>query len=147
MVSLESLETAPLRRIHHVQRHVVKDGAGLAQLAIHLGPRLGLIEIRNEQQWQALNEAVGGRLRRRDFSRGTLVGLASWAGTPVDEEWPIVLQTVQLSEGGGLLQSHFHGGTYLPDGTAYLETAYIENLRAVLVVDVDGTSFYPDELR
>lgn len=147
MVSLESLESASPRRIHGAQRHLVRDGAGLQALAIQLGPRLGLIEVRNEAQWQALNAAVGGHMRRPDFSRGTLVGLATWAGTPVDGEWPVELQSVHLSDGGGLLRSHFHGGTYLPDGTAYLETAYVPDLRAVLVVDIDGTSFYPDELR
>ncbi len=73
-----------------------------------------------------------------------LVGIACWAGTPIDGGWPIQLETVRVQSGGGLLNAKFNGGSYLPDGTARLETDYVKGLATVLVVDIDGTSFYPE---
>jgi hypothetical protein len=49
-----------------------------------------------------------------------------------------------VTDGGGLVNATFAAGSYLPDGTGYAETAYVDGLYAVLVVDVNGTSFYPE---
>ncbi|MCH8970424.1 MAG: hypothetical protein IIA66_15065 [Planctomycetes bacterium] len=49
---------------------------------------------------------------------------------------------MRMVDSAGLLVSHFHSGCYLPDTTAYLESAYVEGLSALLVVDVDDVRFY-----
>ena len=38
----------------------------------------------------------------------------------------------------------FEGGSFLPDGTTFLEAAQYDGLAAVLIVDVNGTRFYPE---
>ncbi len=43
-----------------------------------------------------------------------------------------------------LLNAKFNGSSYLSDDTAHLETDYVKALATVLVVDIDGTSLYPD---
>lgn len=126
-------------------RLVVADAEALRFLCTPLGPRLGLVEIHSPRQWEFLAQVAPQIGRCPDLRAGTLVGIACWAGTPVDGRWPVQLEAVQVHQGAGLLKARFRGGNYLPDGTARLETAYVEGLRAVLVVDVNGTDFYPNQ--
>ncbi len=146
-VSLVSLEVAPIHAVVGGKRYVVSDPAALKTLCIPLGPRLGLLQVRSAGEWQLLSEAVPGIGPSPDLRRGTLVGIVCWAGTPIDGTWPVRLDAVRVCSGGGLMTATFQGGTYLPDGTVRLETDYVEGLRSVLVVDVNGTSFYPDDTR
>lgn len=145
VVTLASLEAAPVEPLNGGQRHVVTDADALRTMCTPLGPRLGLLQVRSRREWDRLAAVAPNIGPCPDLRRGTLVGLACWAGTPLDGGWPIELDGIQLQSGGGLLKARFHGGTYLPDGTARLETDYVQGLGRVLVVDVNGTSFYPDQ--
>jgi hypothetical protein len=144
VVTLDSLEAAPAEPIIGAERHLVGNAAALRPLCTALGPRLGLVQIRSRQDWRMLYELAPTLGPCPDLRAGTLVGIACWAGTPVDGEWPVELESIRVQAGGGLLKVHFCGGTYWPDGTACLVTDYVRGLASVLVVDVDGTSFYPD---
>jgi hypothetical protein len=123
---------------------VVADPLPLRELCIPLGPRLGLIQIRSARQWDLLARAAPQLGQCPDFSRGILVGLICWAGTPLDGHWPIRLDSVQVRDGAGLVHADFRGGTYLPDGVAFLEIAHVPGLATVLVVNVNGATFYPE---
>jgi hypothetical protein len=126
------------------RRTVVGDSRALQDVCTPLGPRLGLLQVRSPDQWNRLARIL--RLTRPcpDFGRGTLVGIVSWAGAPLDGAWPVRLDSVQVADGGGLVNATFSTGSYLPDGTAYAETAFVQDLQAVLVVNVNGTTFYPE---
>lgn len=144
-ISLTALESAPSKPITDAARLLVADTEALRKLCTPLGPRLGLVQVRNPQEWALLKRAVPQLGPCPDFNAGIVIGLACWAGTPVDGTWPVELESIQLRQGGGLLRARFEGGTYLPDGTARLETDYVKGLRAVLAVDINGTSFYPEQ--
>ncbi len=143
-ITVAALEGAPPARTTAQKKLVVPDTAALQRVCYPLGPRLGLLQVRSAKEWELVSRAVPQIGPCPDLARGALVGLACWTGTPVDGTWPVSLATVRVCEGAGLLEGDFHPGTYLPDGTAYLETAYVPGLRSVLIVDVSGTTFYPD---
>lgn len=124
------------------QRLVLNTGK-LQGLAQPLGARLALLELRDEAAWQALCEAAGHDLPAPDFSRGAAVGVVSLVGQPVDGEWPLGLDAVRVMDGAGLVVTHFKGGTYLPDGSACAEVAFVPGLEKVLVLDISGARFYP----
>ena len=143
-VTVHSLETAPSMRPRETRRAIVAESTSLHDLCSPLGGRLGLIQVRSARDWSRLARVVPQLGPCPDFSRGMIVGLASWTGLPVDGEWPICLESVRLRHGAGLVAARFHSGSYLPDGTTYVETAFVENLNAVLILDVNGVRFYPD---
>ena len=109
-----------------------------------LGARLGLVQVNSAEQWARLARLAPGLGPCPDLSGGSVVGLASTIGMPLNGRWPIHVQSVRAHEGAGLLVARFDGGSYLPDGTAYLETMYVPDLATVLVVEVNGVRFYPE---
>lgn len=143
-LTLTDLENAPPAHAVLLERAVVSDAHELKKLCTQLGVRLGLIEVRSPRDWQRLAGIAPGVGRCPNLRHGMVVGIASWAGLPANGRWPIHLDGVNVRDGAGLVKATFEPGTYLPDGTTYLETAYVEGLRAVLAVDVNGTTFYPD---
>lgn len=143
-ITVAALESAPPARKTAQKKLVVPDAAALQRVCYPLGSRLGLLQVRSAKEWELVARAIPQIGPCPDLTRGALVGLACWTGTPVDGAWPVSLAAVRVREGAGLLEGDFHPGTYLPDGTAYLETAYVPGLRSVLIVDVSGTTFYPD---
>jgi len=143
-ITLSALENAPPRPASADERIMVPDAEALMRLCTPLGPRLGLLQVRSSEEWDRLAQIVPWLGHCPDLRHGILIGLACWAGTPVDGQWPIRIDSVQVTEGAGLVRACFHSGSYLPDGVAYLEIAHVKGLAAVLVVDVDGTTFYPD---
>ena len=143
-ITLADLETAPPARTQRLGRTVVCDADAIKPLCTPLGSRLGLLEIRSQREWQSLVRAASSSGPCPNLQNGIVIGIVSWAGLPVDGRWPIELDSIQLRDGGGLVNATFQPGTYLPDGTTYLETAYVEGLQAVLAVNVNGTTFYPD---
>ena len=142
-VSLQALEQAPPAAAQPVAHAVVASADTLRGLCTPLGPRLGLIQIRSVAEWTRLARAAGLVQACPDLRRGMLVGLLCWAGTPVDGGAPIRIRSVHTKDGGGLLRAQFAGGSYLPDGTAYLDTEFVPDLNSVLAVDVNGTLFAP----
>jgi hypothetical protein len=142
-ISAAALESAPPRRPDGAQRCIVTQASALRHLYQPLARRFGLIQIRTPKDWEVLASVAPVRGPCPDLSRGTLVGLLSETGTPLDGEWPLRWYAVRVHDGAGLLEASFHAGSFLPDGATYLETAYVPDLLAVLVVSVDGTWYYP----
>ncbi|MFO0837194.1 MAG: hypothetical protein U1D55_01610 [Phycisphaerae bacterium] len=143
-MTLQSLETAPVIDAGTTWRCVVGDVERLHEMYSPLGKRLGLVCVRTPTEWDAFAACVPNPGPRPDFSQGILMGIASHIGQPVSGEWPIEIESVRVTEGAGLVSAHFQGGNYLPDGTTYLETTFVPDLRTVLVVDVNGVRFLPD---
>ena len=142
-VSIQTLEDGQIVPPNATLRAIVADPGALSDLARPLCKRISLIEIRTTEQWQRLRRAAPEIGDCPDLSRGIVVGVLSRAGMPLDGEWPLSLETVHLADGAGYVRADFHGGTYLPDGTTYLELAQVPRLRNVLMVDVNGVRFYP----
>jgi hypothetical protein len=142
-VRLADLERAP--RITPVagQRVIVADPTALHELCTALGPRLGLLQVRRAADWDRLVRAAPELGPCPDLRAGIVVGLVCRAGTTLDGRWPVRIEGVRLYGGAGLLEARFRGGTFLPDGTMLLETAYVPGLTAVLAADVNGTTFCP----
>lgn len=143
-VSLRTLEEAAAARPGPRTRVVVSDLAALGDAFRPLGARLGLVQVNSTEQWERLARLAPGLGPCPDLAKGSVVGLASTIGIPLNGRWPIHVQSVREHEGAGLLVARFDGGSYLPDGTTYLETVYVPDLATVLVVEVNGVRFYPD---
>ncbi len=142
-LSLQSLESAPPGEMHTPQRCVVSDADVLTPLCRPLSPRLGLICVRTASDWEIFRRAVPDAGQKPDFSRGMLLGVASFAGQPLSGTWPIEIEYVRIIQGAGLVSAHFEGGNYLPDGTTFIETTFVPTLQTVLVVDINGVRFLP----
>ena len=143
-VSIGALETAAAVEPSVTRRAIVSDLAELDELYCPLGRRLGLLQIRTASQWETLRRCAPELGRCPDLTRGIVVGLVSHAGLPLNGTWPIHLDTVRVHDGAGFVTARFQGGSFLPDGTTYLETAQVDGLCAVLMVEVNGVRFYPD---
>lgn len=143
-ISVHTLELAPPVEPGRTRRALVSDPTRLGRLYCPLGPRLGLIQVRSPRQWETLRRCAPELGPAPDFREGIVVGLASRAGLPLDGSWPIHLQSVRVHSGAGFATGRFKGGTFLPDGTTYLETAQFDGLNTVLMVEVNGTRFYPE---
>ncbi len=145
-VTLAALEEAPAAQTSAAHWLVANINA-LRTLCAPLGPRLGFLQVQTPDEWERLANAAPQLRETPGFGRGVLIGVASWAGTPVDRAWPVHIQRVRVYHGAGLVEARFHPGTYLPDGTAYLETAHVNGLEKVLAVRVDGSLYYPTTIR
>ena len=141
-VSLQMLESAPASQPPAARRQVVCDLEALRPIYQPLGRRLGLIQVRDADEWEQLARAVPEIGPCPDLGRGIMVGLASATGTPLDGGWPLCWEAIRMHDGAGLIEASFNPGDYFPDGTTYLESAYVENLGAVLVVAVNGVLYY-----
>jgi hypothetical protein len=142
-LTIHSLEMAQKVCPEAPRRAIVSDCAALQDLCYPLAGRLGLLQVHSPDDWSRLIQVAPELGPCPDFSRGMVVGVVSWAGLPLDGEWPIALEDVRCCHGAGLVSAHFRGGSYLPDGTTYLEAAFLEDLEAVLILDVNGVRFYP----
>jgi len=113
------------------------------ELCTPLGSRLGLLQIRSPGEWERLASAVPAIGQPPDLRRGMLVGLVCWAGTPADGHWPVRIDAIRACGGDGIVEASFLGGSYLPDGTGFIETAYADGVHRVLAIEVDGVVFRP----
>jgi hypothetical protein len=144
VVSVPALEAASPIEPSRVRRAIVSDTSQIRTLYCPLGQRLGLVRIRSTEEWELLRRCAPELGPAPDFKEGIVVGLASHAGLPLDGTWPIHVQSARIRDGAGLATGRFVGGSFLPDGTTYLETAQFNGLASVLIVEVNGTRFYPD---
>lgn len=142
-VSVQELEDALSGYPEPFAQILVSSPEKLGSIYRPLGPRLGLIVVSNADEFGRLATSAVGLGRTPDFSRGKMIGVASLAGESIDGEWPIRLEDVQLRQGAGLVSAHFHSGTYLADGLAHADLAFVRNLEAVLIVDINGIRYYP----
>lgn len=140
-VSLPELESAAVRLPQQTRQVVLRDPDALGELYIELAPRLGVVACRTRAEWDRLAAVAPDLGPAPDFSRGSVIALVSRAGSPVNGRWPIHVKYVRLHDGAGLLVGGFEAGSYLPDGAAYLELAYVQGLEAILVVDVNGLRY------
>ncbi len=141
-ISLHALETAPSSRPRERARTIVSDVDKLGSLHHPLNANIGIVQIRSIADWRRLNSVAPQPGPPPDFSRGIVVGVLSRAGMPIDGVWPTSIESVHMVDSAGLLVAHFNSGCYLPDTTAYLESAYVEGLHSLLVVDIDDLRFY-----
>jgi hypothetical protein len=144
-ISVHALETAAAVEPSAVRRAIALDAGPPNEEFYHpLGGRLGLFQIRSAKEWEVLRRRAPELGPCPDLRRGIVVGLASHAGLPLNGAWPIHLETVRVHNGAGFAIAHFQGGSFLPDGTTYLETAQFDGLTAVLMIEINGTRFYPE---
>lgn len=143
-VSIHTLENAATVQPGATRRAIVSHAPELGSFYYPLDSRLGLFQIRNAEQWNTLRRCAPELGRCPDLKRGIVIGLASRAGLPLNGTWPIRLETTRVHDGAGLVTAQFNGGSFLPDGTTYVEAAQYDNLRAVLIVEVNGVRFYPE---
>lgn len=141
-ITVETLQQAPRTPLRG-QRLVISDVTALGPAYKTLSPRLGLLVVGTDAEWRALAAVCPNVGDRPDLTRGTVVGLVSRAGTPVDGGWPIQLDAIRLSGSGGWIEGTFHPATYQPDSAAYAETAYVPGLGTVLVVEINGLFYEP----
>jgi len=137
---LENGQPAPLA---DNRRAILSDATHLDRLARPLCERLSLLEIRSAADWEQLRRRAPELGPAPDFRRGAVFGLASHAGLPLSDTWPIAIEAVRTHDGAGFAIARFHGGSFLPDGTCYLELVQAEGLRTVLMVEVNGVRFFP----
>ena len=143
-VTVQSLEIAPVEPPARIRRAVLSDWTELKPLYFPLGRRLGMFQIRNSRDWERLRAAAPVLGPPPDFNSGIVVALASHAGMPVDGAWPIHLDSIRIHNGAGFACGSFSGGSYLPNGVTYVETAQYDGLACVVMVEIDGTRFYPE---
>jgi hypothetical protein len=143
IISVEELEHGQIVLPENAERHLVANPDAVDALCRPLNNRFGFLAIQDPADWEKLRQAVPGLSAAPDLSAGLVVGLVSWAGLPLDGEWPLSIEMARVSRGGGYLTALFRPGTYLPDRTAYLELAYLPDVETVLVVDVNGLRYTP----
>lgn len=143
-ITVAELEGAGPARPTQRQRVQVSDPRALALACPILGERVILIQARNAAEWASVQLAMPELHLTPDFSRGSVIGLASCAGTPVGGEWPIALRTIRVCRGAALVRAEFAAGTYLPDEQTFAEVAFVEGLNTALVIDVNGERYYPN---
>lgn len=143
-VSIHSLEVADTVMPSATRRAIMCETGELDRLYHPLGRRLGLFQVRSPQEWELLRRHAPELGPAPDLDRGIVIGLASHAGLPVNGTWPIRLEAVRVYNGAGFAIGHFQGGSFLPDGTTYVETAQYDGLATVLMVEVNGTRFFPE---
>lgn len=144
-VPIENFHAAAARPLTDRQCTIVSDPAALAPLCTPLGsPRLALVTVRSNAEWRRFCRATRDLGPAPDFRTGIVVGLVSRTGTRIDGRWPLELTAVRQCGPAGLLEGRFLPGTYLPDETPYVETAFAAGVTDVVAVDVNGDEFYPN---
>lgn len=142
---IDNFYEAAARPLTGRQCIVVSDPAELAPLCTPLGsPRLALLTVRSSSEWRRLCRATRDLGLAPDFRTGIVVGLLARAGEPIDGRWPLELMAVRACGRTAMLEGRLEPGTYLPDATPYLETAFAAGVTEVIAVDVNGDAFYPN---
>lgn len=143
-IQMEDLENAPIAGPVVTNRAIVAESPALNDMSTPLGPRLGLIQVRRPAEWSALQVAAPDVGPCPDLVHGSVIGVYCRAGLPLNGDWPVELDNVRVRDGAGLVSATFEGGSYLPDGTTYLEWTYVAGLTSVLVVEVNGLRFFAE---
>ncbi len=120
------------------------DPAALAAQAQTLSPRLSVLQIRDRRTWSAVAAAIPAAAAEPDFTHGCVVGLISRAGRPLNGNAPLALSEVVDFGDVACLSGQFRGGSFLPDGSAYLALAWAETRSPLLSADIDGQVFVID---
>jgi hypothetical protein len=137
------LETAPPAVTEAPQSGPLTDLATIDQLYKPLGTNIGMVQVKSARQWRQLSKAAPWLGVEPNWVQGTFVGLISSAGEPLEDQPPIRWRYVRVHAGGGLVRADFSGGSYLPDGSAYLTGTYVHGLREVLLIDLSDVRYRP----
>jgi hypothetical protein len=141
-IRLEQLEAAAELPLRTLKRGLIRDPSALEPMLRPLGRRLALLEVRTPAEWEVLSHAVPDLGPCPNLAHGAVIGLVARMGRPLDGQWPASMERIRVCQGAALLTVRFEGGSFLPDGTSYVELAQVEGLEAVLVVDVGATRFF-----
>ncbi|MCG3129163.1 MAG: hypothetical protein CHACPFDD_04073 [Phycisphaerae bacterium] len=142
-VAVRELEHAPTVPLHDRRQALVSRVSDVAPLYTALTEHVGLIEVRRSAEWRVLARAAVGIGPEPDLSRGTVIGLLWRAGLPLDGGWPVEIDAIRVAQGAGYVVGRARAGTCLPDGTCYLDLAYVPSPATVLVVDFGNLRVYP----
>lgn len=143
VVSVQQLERASPCTESALGRALVSDPRRLAGMMSVLSPRLAVVQACSDAEWRLLQATAPELAGRPDFSRGMVIGVLTAAGSSLDGRWPIRIESVRVFDEAGYVCATFEGGSYLPDGVAYVEAAYVPGLKAVVMLDVNGVRYYP----
>lgn len=147
LISLPTLEQAPAVELIPIGQAVLGDPVQLAAAYTPLSSRMGVYQIRTQDDWHALTRLAPQLGPCPPLDGGLVVAFASRIGTPLRHDWPVRIERARVVAGGVLVEAHFNGGNFLPDGTTYIDAAYISGGRDLLAVEVNGVSFVPDTSR
>lgn len=143
VVSVQQLERAIPSPESALGRALVSDPRRLSGIMSVLSPRLAMVQARSDEEWRLLRATAPELAGGPDFSRGIVIGVVTAAGSSLDGRWPIRIESVRVFDQAGYVCATFEGGSYMPDGVAYVEAAYVPGLKAVVMLDVNGVRYYP----
>lgn len=143
-IRMQALEGAPLAEMIRKRHVLVGDLELLGEIYRPLCPRLGIIQVTTEQDWNRLGRAIPDLGPCPDLRRGAVVGIVSRAGTPLDGRWPIEITEARVIGGAGYIAAEFRPGTYLADDLGYATLSQCGNVAVVLMVDVNGIRYFTD---
>lgn len=143
-IRMQTLETAPPADFIASYSIVLGELDSLGDLYRPLCPRLGVIQITRETDWEMIRRAAPGLGPCPDLSQGAIVGIVSRAGTPLDGAWPIDITEARATQGAGYVCAEFRGGTYLSDGLACVTLAQCRGLDRLLMADINGLRYFTD---
>lgn len=139
-IHMSDLESAAPARFRPLGTLILSSDADLGPGATRLDERLVLVSC----PVQTAPPVLRGALPADCGPGGTLVGVGLRLGVCLDGLSPIRIDEFRQTQGAGMLKVDLTPATYLPDGTLYLDLAYLDRPSAVLVVDVDEVRYYPD---
>lgn len=143
-IRVSDLERAAPAAILPAGRSVVTDTARLGPLLRRVAPALAMVQVNTPQEWEQLRAAAPQLGAAPDLRRGMVVGLVNLLGEPLSHEWPVRIEAVRVHQRAAFVSGRLAGGSYLPDGLAFVETAYVPDTRAVVMLEVNGVRYVTD---
>lgn len=122
---------------------LVTDWERLLPRSTVLGGRVILATATTPAEWEEMRATLSPTRLQPDLSTGSVLLIASCAGTPVSGEWPLTTRSVRLVRGYALVTTDFVGGTYLSDNTVLAEMLVVPGMIAPLVVEIGGERYFP----
>jgi hypothetical protein len=116
-------------------------------VAIQLGDRFQVLQIRNAYQWREVRQALHltGVDEQPDFERGMIVGLTGSLAAPLSDVWPLHISHLRRSGGTGSLTAYCNAGLYYPtQNSPYGVLVYVPKLERLAIVRVNHRLFYLD---
>ncbi|RMF79053.1 MAG: hypothetical protein D6744_09465 [Planctomycetota bacterium] len=143
-IRLSDLESAPLAPMQRLGHAVVGTSPQVDDMYTPLAPRLGFVRAQTPQDWLALSEAARLHAAPSEYRNGTIIGVVSRSGRPLDGGWPIRIEQVRVTEGAALVTARFESGSYLPDGVSYADLVYVDEPVTVLALEINDVRYYPE---
>ncbi len=125
-------------------RSVVTDVSRLQPLLTRVAPELGVIQVRTPADWELLRSVAPALGPPPALEHGMVVGLVSLLGRPLGVDFPIEIHAVRVLDRAGCVSGTLTPGTFFPDALAFVDTAYVPDLHAVVMMEVNGIRYYPE---